>query len=174
MAFAIWLLGVSAGFAQPAQVIIIRHAEKPDSGNGLSLKGMKRAAALVPYFLGTESLLKFGEPVAIYAQAQRHETSSIRPIETVRPLAKGAPARDQHVVRGRRFQEYGQGDHGFHGVSGQFGNCLLGAQSNPANRGGISARRTRRKNGAAKRMTGHGSLLLVQRTIQNSKIFRRN
>ena len=33
-------------------------------------------------------MLKFGTPAAIYAQAQKHETSSVRPIETVRPLAK--------------------------------------------------------------------------------------
>jgi hypothetical protein len=81
----LWLIGVAT--AQPAQVIIIRHAEKPPTGNGLSLQGKERAAALAPYFLGTDALLKHGAPVAIYAQAKKHETSSVRPIETVRPLA---------------------------------------------------------------------------------------
>ena len=69
--------------AQPAQVIIIRHAEKPTSGNELSLRGEERAAALVPFFLGADELLEFKTPVAIYAQAQKKETSSIRSIETV-------------------------------------------------------------------------------------------
>ena len=73
--------------AQPAQVIIIRHAEKPSTGNELSLQGRERAAALVPYFLGTDELLEFKTPVAIYAQAQKKETSSVRSIETVKPLA---------------------------------------------------------------------------------------
>lgn len=36
--------------AAPAQIIIIRHAEKPPEGNQLSIKGMERAAALIPFF----------------------------------------------------------------------------------------------------------------------------
>ena len=54
--------------AQPAQVILIRHAEKPPTGNMLNTKGRERAAALVPYLLETDDLTKFGKPVAIYAQ----------------------------------------------------------------------------------------------------------
>jgi hypothetical protein len=73
--------------AQPAQILIIRHAEKPDEGSKLSLAGRERAAALAPYFLGNDELLQFGPPVAIYAQAQKHASSSLRPIETVEPLA---------------------------------------------------------------------------------------
>jgi hypothetical protein len=83
------LLLVSAGhsLAQPAQVIIIRHAEKPDDGNELSVRGEERAAALVPYFLKSDELLKFKTPVAIYAQKPASATSSVRAIETVKPLA---------------------------------------------------------------------------------------
>jgi hypothetical protein len=73
--------------AEPAQVIIIRHAEKPDEGNELSLRGKERAAALVPYFLGTDDVLQFKAPAAIYAQAPKKATSSIRSLETVQPLA---------------------------------------------------------------------------------------
>jgi broad specificity phosphatase PhoE len=73
--------------AEPAEVVIIRHAEKPDEGNELSLAGRERAAALLPYFLGTPAVLEFGRPVAIYAQSQKHASSSLRPIETVQPLA---------------------------------------------------------------------------------------
>lgn len=77
----------SHSLAEPAEVIIIRHAEKPESGNQLSLEGRERAAALAPYFLGNRDVLEFGPPVAIYAQAQKHETSSLRSIQTVKPLA---------------------------------------------------------------------------------------
>jgi hypothetical protein len=85
-------------FAQPAQVILIRHAEKPkhdkDDPN-LSKKGRERAALLVGYFEKTPELIRFGTPFAIYAQ-QPHKrkdgkpkpTSSLRPIQTVTPLAK--------------------------------------------------------------------------------------
>jgi len=78
---------VCRAMAQPAEVIIIRHAEKPAEGNDLSLQGRERAAALVPYFLGTPDVLEFKTPVAIYAQAAKKETSSIRSIATVKPLA---------------------------------------------------------------------------------------
>jgi hypothetical protein len=84
---AILLLASGAARAQPAQVFLIRHAEKPEEGNGLSLKGRERAAALAPFFLGTDALLEHGPPAAIYAQAQKHKSSSARPIETVKPLA---------------------------------------------------------------------------------------
>jgi hypothetical protein len=73
--------------AQPAEVIVIRHAEKPPDGNELSLPGQEWAAALAPYFLKTTELLELETPVAIYAQSPKHETSSLRPIETVKPLA---------------------------------------------------------------------------------------
>ncbi len=76
----------NAVLAQPAQVIIIRHAEKPDQGNELSLAGRERAAALAPDFLGNPELLKFGHPVAIYAQLPNQNDPSLRPIQTVTPL----------------------------------------------------------------------------------------
>lgn len=72
--------------AQPAEVIIIRHAEKPPEGNDLSQKGRERAGALVAYFLETPELLEFKTPVAIYAPKVVHEHSA-RSSETVAPLA---------------------------------------------------------------------------------------
>src|SRR4051812_2923021 len=80
-------LWAASCYSHPAQVIIIRHAEKPDDGNELSLRGEERAAALVPYFLKTGELLKFKTPVAIYAQRPKDADSSLRSIETVKPLA---------------------------------------------------------------------------------------
>jgi hypothetical protein len=88
LGLVITLAAASAAFAQPAEIVIIRHAEKPPDGNHLSLAGRERAAALVPYFLETPELLEFKPPVAIYAQAPKKDTSSMRSVETVKPLAE--------------------------------------------------------------------------------------
>jgi hypothetical protein len=87
--FAVLLLVCVAGraVAQPAQVIIIRHAEKPDEGNELNERGQERAAALVAYFQGRPEVLQFKTPIAIYAQSPKKEDSSLRPLQTVKPLA---------------------------------------------------------------------------------------
>lgn len=76
--------------AAPAQVIIIRHAEKPHTGNSLSLstKGKERAEALVPFFMETNEFLTYGTPVAIYAMKPSKADPSERSIETVKPLAQ--------------------------------------------------------------------------------------
>ncbi len=70
--------------ATPAQVIIIRHGEKPPIGEILSTKGYERAAALSVYF--TNSLVGVGIPEFIYAQSSSGGHSE-RPIETVKPTA---------------------------------------------------------------------------------------
>jgi hypothetical protein len=72
----------------PAQVILIRHGEKPAEGHGLNQKGKERAAALVPYFLGRPEVLQYKTPVAIYAQKSTPEHRSTRPVDTVKALAK--------------------------------------------------------------------------------------
>jgi hypothetical protein len=73
----------SLAHGRPAEVIIMRHGEKPDQGDDLSLKGRERAAALVPFFLSRDKEL----PVAIYAQRPGEEHHSRRMVETVAPLA---------------------------------------------------------------------------------------
>lgn len=88
-----WLLGIMAflGFsdlvALPAQVIIVRHGEKPPEGVSLSLKGHERAQAFVPFFKGDPRVTKFGTPVAVFAQGPIPEFRSLRSVETVTPLA---------------------------------------------------------------------------------------
>lgn len=72
--------------ACPSAVVIMRHAEK-DSGTSLSERGWQRAKALPGFFAGNPALQALGTPVAIYAAAPRHATSSTRPQETVTPLA---------------------------------------------------------------------------------------
>ena len=73
--------------AMPAQVLIIRHAEKPEVGNGLSPKGFKRAKALVAYFKSNPAVTQFGTPVALFAMKPKDETGSIRAIQTLTPLS---------------------------------------------------------------------------------------
>jgi hypothetical protein len=75
-------------FAVPAEVIIIRHGEKPVTGDSLNLKGQERAAALVPYFLHTQALTRYGLPVAVYAEAPRKNATTTRSIQTCTPIAQ--------------------------------------------------------------------------------------
>lgn len=85
--FLLCLACFASAHATPAQVIIIRHAEKPSRGNTLSEKGYERAEGLVRLFLEDPRVLQFGTPAAIYAQRPKHERSSLRPIQTIEPLA---------------------------------------------------------------------------------------
>src|SRR5580692_10946714 len=82
------LLGGQCAFSAPAQVIILRHAEKPTTGDDLNAKGRQRAAALVPYFLETPEVLEYKTPVAIYAQKSTESHKSRRPVDTIKGLAK--------------------------------------------------------------------------------------
>jgi hypothetical protein len=83
-----WSVQALPAVAGPAQVILIRHAEKPSEGHGLSQKGKERAAALVPFFLGRPEVLQYKTPVAIYAQKSTETHRSRRPVNTVKALAK--------------------------------------------------------------------------------------
>jgi broad specificity phosphatase PhoE len=87
LSLVVVFLFANAVLGEPAEIVIIRHAEKPSQGNELSLAGRERAAALMPYFLGNPEVSNFGRPVAIYAQSQKHTSSSLRAIQTVQPLA---------------------------------------------------------------------------------------
>jgi hypothetical protein len=77
----------AAAPAGPAQVILIRHGEKPASGDDLSPRGYQRAAALVGFFRTNPAVLEHGLPAAIYAEQPRPDGKQSRPLETVRPLA---------------------------------------------------------------------------------------
>jgi len=81
---------VPALLAQPAQVLIIRHGEKPPekSAVSLSLKGRERAMALAPYLTSTPELLRHGLPAALFATKITLDDPSHRPQETITPLSK--------------------------------------------------------------------------------------
>jgi hypothetical protein len=93
LVLVLWPLLTTGSIAQPAQVIIIRHTEKPPNDTDppardeLSLEGHERAAALVPFFQGNKHVLEFGTLVAIYAQGTAKQHSR-RPVQTVRRLAE--------------------------------------------------------------------------------------
>ncbi len=79
---------VAPAFAAPAQVIIIRHGEKPPSGPDLDEQGYARAQALVGFFQNNPAVTQFGTPAAIYAMDPKGPNGSMRAIETVTPLAQ--------------------------------------------------------------------------------------
>lgn len=96
------LMGAGQAFAAPAQVILIRHAEKPDAGAELSQQGFRRAEALAAFFQTNPAVTRYGEPAAIYAAAPKNEDSSVRSIQTVTPLAKAIGIKvDASFTRGQ-------------------------------------------------------------------------
>src|SRR5262245_60183908 len=68
--------------AQPRQVLIIRHAEKPASSAdpNLTARGYARAAALVQFFSSS-----FDTPDYLFATQK--SSASNRPVETLTPMA---------------------------------------------------------------------------------------
>ncbi|GLI81622.1 hypothetical protein PoHVEF18_010007 [Penicillium ochrochloron] len=73
----------SVAIAKPT-VYLIRHGEKPDSGNGLSTQGLERAQCLRTVF-GASSEYNIGH---IMAQTPLSSGKRQRPYDTVEPLAE--------------------------------------------------------------------------------------
>ncbi|MBC7457881.1 MAG: histidine phosphatase family protein [Bdellovibrionaceae bacterium] len=69
--------------AMPAQIILIRHGEKPDIGDELSSQGWERAKALPNLFKRAE-FKQYGDPVALYAMNKKGKQGSIRAIQTLK------------------------------------------------------------------------------------------
>src|SRR5258708_1358262 len=67
-------------------ILIIRHAEKPDSGSGLSPAGEKRAQAYVRYF---KTFTIDSQPLRLdYLFATADSAASHRPRLTIEPLSQ--------------------------------------------------------------------------------------
>ncbi|MBC7691149.1 MAG: hypothetical protein H7222_05220 [Methylotenera sp.] len=81
-------LTATLSLAAPAQVVILRHGEKPDVGNDLSPQGYARAKGLVAFFQTSPLITKFGTPVALYAASPVHDDGSVRSIETLTPTSQ--------------------------------------------------------------------------------------
>jgi len=75
---------------RPAQIILIRHAEKPDDPKDphLSRVGMQRAERLVSFITTNPDLTRFGRPVAVFATRTTKHENGQRTQETVAPLAR--------------------------------------------------------------------------------------
>src|SRR5690242_3535393 len=81
---------VSMTWGEPAQIIVLRHAEKPDNEKALHLspKGQERAQALVKFFTENRKATRYGAPAALYATRPTRRGHGQRPGETLAPLAK--------------------------------------------------------------------------------------
>lgn len=86
-------------------VLIIRHAEKPASGSGLSAEGQQRAEAYVKYF---ESLRLDGQRVHLdYIVAADDSEHSQRSRLTVEPLARALGLKPDLRFQARRPEDLG-------------------------------------------------------------------
>jgi broad specificity phosphatase PhoE len=74
--------------AQPANIILIRHGEKPADKTDPNLNwfGKARAAALVSYFTSSPDMKPLGTPTVLFAQASP-PGHSLRPYQTIKPYA---------------------------------------------------------------------------------------
>ena len=79
---------ISNVFAMPAEVILLRHGEKPEQGNILSEQGFARAKALPDFFKNNIFVNRIGPNVSIYAMRPSRADGSIRAIQTMEPTAK--------------------------------------------------------------------------------------
>jgi hypothetical protein len=83
-------LGMQLAMARPVQVILIRHAEKPEdeSNPHLSKVGEERARALVSCLTTNSQLLIHDLPVVLVAAQPTKRGRGLRAFETLTPLAK--------------------------------------------------------------------------------------
>lgn len=88
MAVLGWVVATPLARAVPAEIIILRHAEKPATGSELNERGWERARALPDSFLRDARLLEHGRAVAIYVGAPAKAGGSVRSIQTMQPTAQ--------------------------------------------------------------------------------------
>jgi hypothetical protein len=75
---------------RPAQIILIRHADKPADPKDphLSQAGVQRAERLVSFITTDPAMTRFGLPVAVFATRTTKDSNGQRTQETVAPLAR--------------------------------------------------------------------------------------
>jgi phosphohistidine phosphatase SixA len=75
---------------QPAQIILIRHAEQPTDPRDphLSQAGVQRAERLVSFITTDPAMTRLGLPVAVFATRTTKHSNGQRTQETVAPLAR--------------------------------------------------------------------------------------
>jgi hypothetical protein len=99
------VLAQSSSASRPAQIILIRHAEKPtDPANPhLSAAGVERAKQLVSFIKTDSAMTRFGLPVAVFATATTKDDNGQRTQETVAPLAAALKLRVQTPYHGKDY-----------------------------------------------------------------------
>jgi hypothetical protein len=81
------LAGGALARANPAQVILLSHAEKPPAGPELNEAGRKRADALAGLFATDPRVRAHGAVTAIFAMLPADRGGSVRAIQTMEPTA---------------------------------------------------------------------------------------
>lgn len=91
--------------AFPAQIILIRHAEKPAdvSNPHLSPAGAQRAKKLVGFLTTDPQMTKFGLPVAVFATHVTKDYNGQRTQETMAPLAAALKLQVQTPFLGKDY-----------------------------------------------------------------------
>jgi len=95
----------SVDVRRPAQIILIRHAEKPDDDADphLSPAGVKRAKQLVSFIKTDPGMKRFGLPVAVFATETTKDNNGQRTQETVAPLAAALKLAVQTPYHGKDY-----------------------------------------------------------------------
>ncbi|HMG70735.1 MAG TPA: hypothetical protein VK544_06440 [Gemmatimonadaceae bacterium] len=96
---------VKSQVARPAQIILLRHAEKPadPDDSHLSPAGVKRAEQLVPFIMKDPAMSRFGLPVAVFASQTTKHDNGQRSQETVAPLARALKLQVQAPFRSKDY-----------------------------------------------------------------------
>jgi hypothetical protein len=92
----------------PAHIILIRHAEKPDDPEDphLSPAGVARSKRLVSYLATDPSMVGLGAPVAIFATRTTRHDDGQRTQETVAPLARALRLPVQTPFLGKQYAAF--------------------------------------------------------------------
>ncbi|MSU23651.1 MAG: histidine phosphatase family protein [Opitutus sp.] len=86
--------------AAPAQIIFLRHAEKPAVGSELNARGWERAPALVALFERDPRVREHGPAVAIFAMKPAKAGGSVRAIQTMAATGRALGVTlDRHLTR---------------------------------------------------------------------------
>jgi hypothetical protein len=90
---------------RPAQIILIRHAEKPadEEDPHLSRAGVRRAVRLVSFITSDPAMTRFGTPAAVFATRTTKRGNGQRTQETVAPLARALKLPVQTPFLGRNY-----------------------------------------------------------------------
>lgn len=90
---------------RPANIILIRHGEKPADPNDphLAPAGVKRAEKLVAFVTRDPAMTALGTPVAVFATATTKGDDGQRTQETVAPLARALSLPVQTPYHGKDY-----------------------------------------------------------------------